>query len=324
MKKVLLAGVKPTGQLHLGNYFGSMEPALMQARDSDISYLFIADLHAITSTQEGSTLRRNTLNIAAGYLAAGLDPEKTILFRQSDIAEHTELTWIFDCITTMPYLMRAHAYKDAEAKNAEINVGVFNYPILMAADILLYDTNIVPVGQDQKQHVEYARDTALKFNRIYGEAFTLPEAHITEGVGIVPGIDGRKMSKSYNNTIPLFESREEVQKKIMSIVTDSKEANEPKDPNTCNIFALHRLFASPDEIADLENRYRNGAISYKESKEILLDHTERLIGPIREKYLDYINNEDKLHEIIKVGGEKAREQAKKKMKLVRELVGIGY
>lgn len=276
MSKVLLAGVKPTGQLHLGNYFGSMEPALMQAKEADVSYLFIADLHAITSTQEGAQLKRNTLNIAAGYLAAGLDPSKTILFKQSDIKEHTELAWIFDCITTMPYLMRAHAYKDAEAKNAEINVGVFNYPILMAADILLYDTNIVPVGQDQKQHVEYARDTAQKFNRIYGEAFTLPEAHITEGVGIVPGIDGRKMSKSYNNVIPLYESSDIVKQRIMSIVTDSKEAHEPKDPNTCNVFALHKLFASGDELAKLEKQYREGTISYKESKELLVEHTEDL------------------------------------------------
>ena len=324
MSKVLLAGVKPTGQLHLGNYFGSMEPALMQAKGADVSYLFIADLHAITSTQEGAQLKRNTLNIAAGYLAAGLDPSKTILFKQSDIKEHTELAWIFDCITTMPYLMRAHAYKDAEAKNAEINVGVFNYPILMAADILLYDTNIVPVGQDQKQHVEYARDTAQKFNRIYGEAFTLPEAHITEGVGIVPGIDGRKMSKSYNNVIPLYESSDIVKQRIMSIVTDSKEAHEPKDPNTCNVFALHKLFASGDELAKLEKQYREGTISYKESKELLVEHTERLIGPMREKYLDYVNNEEKLLEIIKDGGERARAQAEKKMKMVREFVGIGF
>lgn len=324
MSKVLLAGVKPTGQLHLGNYFGSMEPALMQAKEADVSYLFIADLHAITSTQEGAQLKRNTLNIAAGYLAAGLDPSKTILFKQSDIKEHTELAWIFDCITTMPYLMRAHAYKDAEAKNAEINVGVFNYPILMAADILLYDTNIVPVGQDQKQHVEYARDTAQKFNRIYGEAFTLPEAHITEGVGIVPGIDGRKMSKSYNNVIPLYESSDIVKQRIMSIVTDSKEAHEPKDPNTCNVFALHKLFASGDELAKLEKQYREGTISYKESKELLVEHTERLIGPMREKYLDYVNNEEKLLEIIKDGGERARVQAEKKMKMVREFVGIGF
>lgn len=324
MAKVLFTGAKPSGTLHLGNYFGFMEPSILQANDAEKSYLFIADLHALTSIQNPEKLKESTLHLAAGYLACGLDPERTIIFKQSDISEHSELAWIFDCITTMPYLMRAHAYKDAEAKNAEINVGVFNYPMLMSADILLYDTNIVPVGSDQKQHVEYARDTAQKFNRIFGELFVLPEAKITDGVGIVPGIDGRKMSKSYGNVIPLFDSEDSLKEKIMSIVTDSKGADEPKDPNTCNIFAMHKLFASPVELANLEKRYREGSISYKESKEMLYEEATRLLSPMRDKYNQYINDSDKLLKILKDGGENAKEVASNKMKSIRKLVGLDF
>lgn len=320
-KKILVSAIKPTGDLHLGNYFGAMMPMIKIAAESEQSYIFIADLHALTSVQNKEELREGILQVAAGYMAAGLDPKHTILFKQSDVPAHTELTWIFDCITTMPYLMRAHAFKDAEVKNQEINVGAFNYPMLMAADILLYDANIVPVGSDQKQHVEYARDTAQKFNRIFGETFTLPEAHITEGVGTVPGTDGRKMSKSYKNTIPLFAEDDEIKSITMSIVTDSKGAEEVKDPETCNVFAIHKLVSSGDELADLSNKYKEGSISYKESKELLIEKLTKLITPLREKYVGLLNDKERLLGILNADGGKARERADAKMNVVRELVG---
>ena len=223
MKKTLLSGVKPTGRPHIGNYFGAMKQFVeLQNSGNYQCYFFIADYHGLNLIQSADEMRKLTIELTLDYLAIGLDPKKSVIFKQSDISAHTELAWIFDTIVTMPYLERAHAYKDAEAKNKEINVGTFNYPVLMAADILLYDTDVVPVGADQKQHVEYARDIALKFNHIFREeAFKLPEPLIMKDVAVVPGIDGRKMSKSYDNTIPLFAGREEIQKAVMGIVTDS-------------------------------------------------------------------------------------------------------
>lgn len=338
---ILLTGAKPTGELHLGNYFGMIKPAIEASKEASISYVFIADLHALTSVQNGDELRKGILHLAAAYLAAGLNKDKTILFKQSDIPAHSELAWIFDCITDMPYLARAHAFKAETDKLTDsmparrfisskfeqltgIGVGVFNYPMLMAADILLYDTNIVPVGADQKQHVEYARDTAEKFNRIYGETFVLPEAKITDGVGTITGIDGRKMSKSYKNVIPLFADSEIIKSQIMSIVTDSKGANDPKDPETCNIFSLHKLITPKDTLLDLEKRYKEGTISYKESKEILFEHTEKLISPMREKYQHFINNKDELKSILNKGGEVARQIADKKMSDIKKRIGVSF
>ncbi|MFA5827615.1 MAG: tryptophan--tRNA ligase, partial [Candidatus Paceibacterota bacterium] len=222
MKKRLLSGIQPSGTMHIGNYFGAIKQFVNLQNDYD-SFVFIADLHAITTIQNREELSKNILNVALDYLACGLDPEKVCLFKQSDVTEVTELAWYFNCITTMPYLERATAYKDAHMKVKEVNVGLFDYPMLMAADILLYDSNVVPVGQDQKQHVEYARDTAQKFNNIFGQTFIIPEILIMKEVAIVPGIDGRKMSKSYGNTIPLFGTDEEIKKAVMKIVTDSKE-----------------------------------------------------------------------------------------------------
>jgi len=321
-KKVLVSGIKPTGDLHLGNYFGAMAPMVKLASEIPESYIFIADLHALTSVQNREVLQKGILEVAAGYIAAGLDPKQTILFKQSDVPSHAELAWIFDCITTVPYLMRAHAFKDAEAKNQEINVGVFNYPMLMAADILMYDAHIVPVGSDQKQHVEYARDTAQKFNRIFGEALIIPEAHITGGVGTVPGIDGRKMSKSYKNIIPLFAGDEDIKRITMSIVTDSKGAEEPKDPESCNVFAIQKLVSTESELADLSQKYKEGSISYKDSKEILVEKLIKFITPMREKYNNLITDKTALLNILKENGEKARVKAETKMNVVRELVGI--
>lgn len=321
MKKRLLSGIQPSGTIHIGNYFGAIKQ-LVDLQDKYDSFVFIADLHAITTIQNKEELSKNILNVALDYLACGLDPEKVCLFKQSDVPEVTELAWYFNCITTVPYLERATAYKDAHMKAKEINVGLFDYPMLMAADILLYDSNIVPVGQDQKQHVEYARDTAQKFNNIFGETFVLPEALIMKDVAIVPGIDGRKMSKSYNNTIPLFGTDEEIKKAVMKIVTDSKGTDEPKDPETCNIFKLHKLFLKENELATLRDKYTKGGLSYKESKEMLLSEILNLIRPMREKREMYAKDLDSVRAILNNGAKKAKIEAVKKINIIRDNVGV--
>jgi len=286
------------------------------------SFVFIADLHAITTIQDKKELSNNIINIALDYLACGLDPKKVCLFKQSDMTEVAELAWYFNCITTMPYLERATAYKDANMKAKEVNVGLFDYPILMAADILIQDADVVPVGQDQKQHVEYARDTAQKFNNIYGETFKLPEPLILKNVAIVPGIDGRKMSKSYKNTIPLFGTDEEIKKAIMKIVTDSKNPEDVKDPDTCNIFALHKLFLKDNDLKTLRDRYAKGGLSYKESKEMLLKEIIDTIKPMRDKRELYAKDLDKVRTILKNGASKAKIQVLEKMKIIRDKVGV--
>lgn len=321
MKKRLLSGVKPTGSPHIGNYFGAMRQ-FVELQNKYDSLVMIADYHALNLIKNKKEMEENIINIALDYLAIGLDPKKVIIFKQSDVSAHTELAWIFDTITTMPYLMRAHAYKDAEAKNREINVGTFNYPMLMAADILLYDAEIVPVGQDQKQHVEYSRDTAQKFNNIFGETFKLPEALIMEDVSIIPGTDGQKMSKSYKNTIPLFGTDEEIKKIVMRIVTDSKEANEPKDPETCNIFALHKLFLNEKEIVTLRDRYTKGEISYKESKEMLFDEIIRYFKTMRERRERYQKNIKKVKKILANGAKRAQKIADRKMFEIKKIIGV--
>ncbi|HPB60464.1 MAG TPA: tryptophan--tRNA ligase [Candidatus Paceibacterota bacterium] len=319
-KKVLLSGVKPTGRPHIGNYFGAMKQFVDLQADYK-SYIFIADLHALTTARDPKQLRADTLDLAIDYLAIGLDPEKVVFFKQSDVAEHTELAWIFNCLTTMPFLARAHAFKDAETKNKEVNVGLFDYPLLMAADILLYDTDVVPVGQDQKQHVEITRDTAEKFNFTYGETFKLPEPLIMDEVKTLPGLDGQKMSKSYSNTIPLFADEKEIKRLVMTIKTDSKDVSEPKNPEECNVFALHKLF-SGEQLSELKKRYVEGGIGYKESKEILAENMNKYLAPMREKRAEIAKDPDQVLQILKNGANSAREQAKLKMKEVRERVGI--
>lgn len=321
MKKRLLSGVKPTGAPHIGNYFGAMRQ-FVDLQDEYEALIMIADYHALNFIQNKKEMEDNIMNVTLDYLGIGLDPEKVTIFKQSDISAHTELAWIFDTITTMPYLMRAHAYKDAEAKNKEISVGTFNYPMLMASDILLYDPEIVPVGSDQKQHVEYARDTAQKFNNIFGETFSMPKAMIMEGVATVPGTDGQKMSKSYKNTIPLFGTDEEIKKAVMSIVTDSKTPEEPKDPEACNIFALHKLFLNKDEAKSLADRYKAGGMSYKESKEMLLGEILALVAPMRERRDMYAKDLDKVRAILNNGKEKAKDIAEKKLNLVKTNIGV--
>ncbi len=322
-KKILVSGVKPTGRPHIGNYFGAMKQ-FVDLQDEYTSNLFIADLHALTSISDGAELAQNTLDVAIDYLAIGLDPKKVNIYKQSSLPQMTELTWIFNCITTMPYLMRAHAFKDAEAKNHEINVGVFDYPLLMASDILLPEANVVPVGADQKQHLEIARDTAEKFNRIYGETFAIPEPLIMKEVMTVPGTDGQKMSKSYNNTIGLFATDEEIQKAVMKIPTDSKGIEEPKDPSTCNVFALHKLFASEGELAEIRAQYEKGGLGYKESKDILVRAISAFIAPLRAKRETIAKDREYVLDILREGGEKAYMQAEKKMREVRAKVGLSF
>lgn len=321
MKKVLLSGIQPSGIIHIGNYFGAIKQ-FVDLQDNYDSFVFIADFHALTTVQNKKELRDNILNVAMDYLACGLDPKKVHLFKQSDIPEVTELTWYFNCITTIPFLERATAYKDANQKAKEVNVGLFDYPVLMAADILIQDADVVPVGQDQKQHLEYARDIAIKFNNAYGETFKLPEVLILKEVSIVPGIDGRKMSKSYKNTIPLFGTNEEIKKAVMSIVTDSKRPEDPKNPDECNIFALHKLFLKDKEIEDLRKKYENGGLSYKESKEMLLDEIISYISPMREKRKYYEENKDEVIKILKEGGEKVKLKVEEKMRVIRNKIGI--
>jgi tryptophanyl-tRNA synthetase len=327
-KKILVTGVKPTGQLHIGNYFGAIKQALTY-QDQFECKIFIADMHALTSFTTKEELHKNILDIAIDYVALGLDLEKTLFYQQSAAPQVAELTWYFNCITTMPYLMRAHAFKDAETKNKEINAGVFEYPLLMAADVLLPFADVVPVGFDQKQHIEIARDTAEKSNRIFGTKFKLPEAIILEEVKTVPGTDGRKMSKSYGNTIPLFAEDDEIKKAVMSIKTDSKGVEEKKDPETCNVFAIHKLFANTkEEKQDLEtlaNRYREGGIGYKESKDLLVEKVKAFITPIREKRKRISESREETEKVVallKANDKKAYADFEEKMVEVRKAIGL--
>jgi tryptophanyl-tRNA synthetase len=314
MSKILLSGVKPTGRPHIGNYFGAMRQFVELQSTNNYDCLFmIADYHALNLIQSKDEMRSLIRDLVIDYLAIGLDPERSILFKQSDVSAHTELTWIFDTLVTIPYLERAHAFKDAENKNKEISVGTFNYPVLMAADILLYDTDVVPVGQDQKQHVEYARDIAQKFNNAFGETFKLPEPLIYEHVATVPGIDGRKMSKSYNNTIPLFASREEITKAVMGIVTDSG------GDIPANVYNIHKLFKSE---ADLKTLYDANKGKYKALKEALIEDVDTFIKPLREKRALIAADEKMVSEVLKQGSVKANERAMKKLLDVKEKIGV--
>src|SRR3990167_3599234 len=311
-KKILVSGVKPTGRPHVGNYFGALRQ-FVELQHEYQCFIFIADLHALTSVQNKEELENNSTGVLLDYMAIGLDPKNVTLYKQSDVPQVTELAWVFNCLTTMPYLMRAHAYKDAEAKNKEVNVGLFDYPLLMAADILIQDADVIPVGQDQKQHVEIARDTAEKFNRIFGETFKLPEPLILAQVAIVPGTDGRKMSKSYGNTIELFATDEEITKAVMSIVTDSS-GERPE-----NVYAIHSLLLDKDS---LDKLYEEKKGKYKELKEALIEDLKKFIGPMREKREELAENKEMVLKILKDGGERARQRAEEKMGKVREAVGL--
>lgn len=314
MKKVLLSGIQPTGDMHVGNYFGAIKQ-FVDMQDSYESYVFVADLHALTTVQDAETLRKHIFNVTATYLACGLDPKKVTLFQQSTIGgELSELTWIFNCITTVPYLERAVAYKDKVANGKEASVGLFDYPILMTSDILMQDPDVVPVGADQKQHVEIARDTSEKFNRIWNtESFKMPEPLILSSTGIVPGLDGRKMSKSYGNTIPLFATDEEIKKAVMSIVTDSSGMR-PE-----NVYAIHKLFKSEEELAKL---YEENQGKYKALKDALAADIIAYITPMRTRYLELHANPSIVENVLKDGGAVVKERAQKKMIEIKKAVGL--
>lgn len=319
MKDILVSGVKPTGDIHLGNYFGAMKQ-FVDMQDNYESRIFLADLHAITTVQDRELMLKQTLNQVKAYIAIGLNPEKTTIFKQSDFPEITELSWIFNCLSTMPYLMRAHSFKDAEAKNKDINVGVFTYPILMAADILIQDAKVVPVGKDQKQHVEISRDMARKFNTKFGDTFIEPKEHIIESVETVPGIDGQKMSKSYGNVIPLFASREEIEKLVMKIPTTSAAVEDSKDPDESIIYKIHKLVISDEEDVTLRKRYTDGGLGWKEAKDNLIEALDKFIKPMRERY-ESISDEEAM-KVIQEGNDKIRPVIEAKIKDIKEKVGL--
>ena len=275
------------------------------------SHLMVADLHALTTVRDAGALRQNIIDVVKDYIAVGVNPEEATIFKQSDVPEHTELAWMFECLVTVPFLMQAHSYKDKTAKGIEASAGLFNYPMLMAADILLYGTEVVPVGEDQRQHIEYAREAATKFNLAYGETFIPPQELIMKSVGVVPGTDGQKMSKSYKNTIPLFGTKDEITKAVMSIVTDSS-GERPE-----NVYAIHTLFRNETELDVLYEEHRG---KYKNLKDTLIEDTESLIAPMREKRASI--SDDDVKEILKDGAERAQERASRKMKDVRKKIGI--
>jgi len=264
----VLSGIQPSGTLHIGNYFGMMKPMIAYQEKAEL-FVFIVNYHALTTTQDAQALRQNTLSSAADFLALGLDPTRCIFWVQADVPEVTELTWVLHNVTSMGLLERCHAYKDKIARGIVPTHGLFAYPVLMAADILIYQSNVIPVGQDQKQHVEVARDIAQRFNATFGEVFILPEPEINEDVAVVPGLDGQKMSKSYDNAIDIFTDRETLDKTVMRIVTDSTPVNQPKNPKTCNLFALYRLFATPEELEALRARYLAPGLRYSDVKKEL-------------------------------------------------------
>ncbi len=319
----ILSGIQPSGQLHIGNYFGMMRP-MIKNMDRGELYAFIVNFHAMTSVHDPGRLSRDTLHAAADFLALGLDPERCIFWVQSDVPEVTELTWIFSTLTPMGLLERCHSYKDKLAKGIAPSHGLFSYPVLMAADILLYQAEVVPVGKDQKQHVEVARDIAAKFNHTFGKTFVLPEPEIDDSVATVPGIDGQKMSKSYGNTIPIFCDEKELRKRVMAIVTDSTPVDAPKDPDRCNLFAIYRLFAPADRVAEVRDLYVNGGAAYGKIKlelyEILLEY----FRPAREERSRILADPGELRRVLRRGAEKARAKAAATLDLVRERVGLRY
>lgn len=323
-RKILVSGVKPTGRLHLGNYFGAMKQFVdLQNQGQYEPYVFLANYHAMNSMQDKKGMEQSSFDLICAYLAIGLDPKKTTLFKQSSIPEVTELAWIFGTQTTMPYLMRAHAFKDAEAKSKEISVGTFTYPVLMAADILIYSAEVVPVGKDQKQHVEMAREIGQKFNRTYGvNIFKDPQEYILEEVETVPGIDGQKMSKSYNNVIPLFGTPEEITKAVMSVVTDSKGPSDPKNPDEVLIYQLYKLVAGEQERETMRKALEEGTLGYGEAKKQLAEKIIAYFKPMNEKYTYYQNHPNKVAKILKKGAKKARKRAEATMEQVRTSAGL--
>jgi tryptophanyl-tRNA synthetase len=319
----VLSGIQPSGRLHVGNYFGAIRQYIQLQESGHSCFYFIANYHALTSLNDAERLREICLHLATGYLAFGLDAENTTFFLQSDVPEVTELAWILNCQCPMSLMEKCTSYKDKLARGLQANVGLFSYPVLQAADIVIYDAQCVPVGQDQKQHIEVTRDLAGKFNNMFGsEVLVLPEPYIVPEVAVVPGIDGQKMSKSYDNTIELFMTAKQTQKRCAKIVTDSIDLEDPKDPDNCNVFALLKLFASDDELTDIAASYRAGGYGYGHAKKRLSELiNEHFAGP-RERYAKFEQDPDYVWDVLATGGRRAREVAQATMERVREACGV--
>jgi tryptophanyl-tRNA synthetase len=318
----ILSGIQPSGRLHLGNYFGMMQPAIA-LQDEGEAFYFIADYHSLTSVTNPQELRANVREVAIDFLACGLDPAKAVFFRQSDVPEVTELSWILSCVCPMGLLERCHSYKDKTARGLEATHGLFAYPVLMAADILIYDSEVVPVGKDQKQHVEVTRDLALKMNHVYGEGLLrVPQSRIQEAAATVPGLDGAKMSKSYHNTIPLFEKEKALSKLIMSIKTDSTPVEDPKNPEGSIIVDLFKLVASRAEVEVMEEAYRKGGTGYGEFKKRLFSAIWEHFAPMRARRAELESDPGEVEAILRAGAERARTEAAKVLSRVRQAVGL--
>lgn len=323
MKKRVLSGIQPSGKLHIGNYFGMIKRMVEYQESSDL-FCFIANLHSLTTLSDPKEMKELTLDAAMDLLALGIDPEKCHFWVQSDVPEVSELTWILSCITPMGLMERAHSYKDKIAKGIQANLGLFNYPALMTADILINQSELVPVGKDQKQHLEMARDIATKFNNLYGETFVIPEPDIPEEVATVPGTDGQKMSKSYGNTIPIFDDEKVIKKAVMGIVTDSKEVDKPKDPETCNVYNIYKLFATKEESKELANKYKAGGLGYGDAKKILLEKIMETFKPFQEKRAFLESNPEEVEAILEQGSEKVRKVSLDTLNKVRLATGLKY
>ncbi len=320
--KRVLTGARPSGSPHLGNYFGALLPAIELGKSHDL-FFFLADFHALNEGFTKDKMRTDSLDLAATMLACGLDPQKSVFYSQSSVPEVNELMWILSCQAPMGFMQRGVAYKDAQQKGIEINMGIFNYPILMAADILLYDADLVPVGQDQKQHLEMTRDFAQRFNHKYGEdLLVLPEPLISEDVAVVPGTDGTKMSKTKNNTVSIFATDKQWKKQIMGIVTSSEGLDDPKNPDTCTVFRLYSLLASPDEKAAMAEKYRAGGYGFGHAKLELLEKVKEVFAPMRDSYDRYLSDPDRLIDIIHEGSKQARKIAIAKLDRLHESLGL--
>src|SRR5438132_1784680 len=317
----ILSGIQPSGVLHIGNYFGMMRPAIALQADGEALY-FIADYHALTSVRDPDTLRENSRRIALDFLACGLDPERAALFRQSDVPQVTELAWILSTVAPMGLLERAHSYKDKLARGMAATVGLFNYPLLMAADILIYDSDIVPVGKDQRQHIEITRDLAVKINESVGQVVKLPETRIHTATEVVPGIDGQKMSKSYGNNIDIFGDEKETRKRVMTIVTDSTPVEAPKDPSGSTIFQLYSLVASKDEVAEVREQFQKGGTGYGEFKKQLFEKLWEHFAPMRKRREEMLADKSYIDNVLARGAGRANEVADQVMKRVRSAVGL--
>src|SRR2546426_11637086 len=317
----ILSGIQPSGVLHIGNYFGMMRPAIALQAEGEALY-FIADYHALTSVRDPEALRTNSRRVALDFLACGLDPERATLFRHSDVPQVTELAWILSTVAPMGLLERAHSYKDKLARGVAATVGLFNYPVLMAADILIYDSDVVPVGKDQKQHIEMTRDLAVKINETFGQIFKLPEPRIQAATEAVPGLDGQKMSKSYGNTIDIFGEEKETRKRVMSIVTDSTPVEAPKDSSRSTIFKLYSLVASQNEVAEMRERFQKGGAGYGDFKKQLFEKLWDYFAPMRKRREEILADKTYIDDVLRRGAKRANEVADQVMERVRATVGL--